>query len=149
MNNIRTKLAKVAVLLVISLGLFWFLDRFSPVSIFEPQSSGWVLWVSYANDLILPFAFYFFLCLGERWLKTWQVRALVAFAIPTLIEFGQYFYYRVASGRYVGAFDPLDILMYAIGVGLAVLVEQLLFAKLLKFWQQQNVALNSINTANR
>jgi hypothetical protein len=82
-------------------------------------------------------------------LKAWHARALVAFAIPTLIEFGQYFYYRVASGHYVGAFDPLDILMYAISVGVAVLVEQLVFAKLLKFWQQQNVALNSIHAANR
>jgi hypothetical protein len=129
MNNIRMKLAKVAVLLVISLGLFWFLDRFSPVSIFEPQSTGWELWMSYANDLILPFAFYFFLCLGERWLKTWQARALVAFAIPTLIEFGQALYQRSSASYYVGSFDPLDILMYAVGVGLAVLVEQSIFTK--------------------
>jgi glycopeptide antibiotics resistance protein len=154
MNNIRMKLAKVAVLLVISLGLFWLLDWFSPVSLFEPQSKGWELWMSYANDLILPFAFYFFLWLVERWLKTWQARALLAFAVPTLLEFGQGLYPWVSASRYftdryVGAFDPLDILMYAIGVGLAVLVEQLIFAKLLKFWQQQSVALNSINAANR
>lgn len=125
---------KIAILLAISLGLFWFSEQFSPANLFEPQSTGWVLWVSYAKDLIQPFAFYFFLCLGERWLKTWQTRALLVFALPTLLEFGQFLYYRVSSGHYVGAFDPLDIFMYATGVGLAVLVEQILFAKFLKFW---------------
>ena len=125
---------KIAILLAISLGLFWFSEQFSPANLFEPQSTGWVLWVSYAKDLIQPFAFYFFLCLGERWLKTWQTRALLVFALPTLLEFGQFLYYRVSSGHYVGAFDPLDIVMYATGVGLAVAVEQFIFSKFLKLW---------------
>jgi hypothetical protein len=133
-ETLRRPWMKIAILLAISLGLFLFSEQVSPASLFEPQSSGWVLWVSYAKDLIQPFAFYFFLCLGERWLKTWRVRALLAFTIPTLLEFGQFLYYRVSSGHYVGAFDPLDILMYLLGVGLAVLVEQFLFAKTLKFW---------------
>lgn len=131
-----TKLAKPAVLLVISLGLLWFSTQVFPLTLFEPFGTGWTLWASYANDLILPFAFYFFLCLGERWLKTWQVRALLAFAIPTLLEFGQDLYYRVDASRYVGAFDPLDILMYAISVGLAVIVERQVFTKRFKFWQE-------------
>lgn len=134
MKDGRAQLAKVAVPLVISLGLLWFSIDFSPVTLFEPQSTGWVLWISYANDLILPFAFYFFIRLGERWLKPWQWRALLAFAIPTLLEFGQYLYYRISSGYYVGAFDPVDILMYAIGVGLAVVLEQQVFAKRLNVW---------------
>lgn len=134
MKDIRAQFAKVAVPLVISLGLLWFSIDFSAVTLFEPQSTGWVLWVSYANDLILPFAFYFFVCLGERWLKPWQWRALLAFAVPTLLEFGQYLYCRISSGYYVGAFDPVDILMYAIGVGLAVVLEQQVFEKRLNVW---------------
>lgn len=126
--------AKAAVLLVISLGLLWFSQDFSPIRFFEPQSTGWVLWMSYAKDLILPFAFYFFLCLGERWLTTWRVRALFAFSIPTIVEFGQLLYYRVSTDRYVGSFDPLDLLMYAISVGLAVIIEQKVFPPLFKFW---------------
>jgi hypothetical protein len=126
--------AKAIILLVISLGLFWFSEAFSPLTIFEPQSTGWILWMSYAKALTQPFAFYFLLCLGERWLKTWRERAALAFALPALIEFGQFFYYRIWTGRYVGAFDPVDLLMYTIGVGLAVLVEQRVFGKLLKFW---------------
>ena len=149
MTSIRPQLAKAAIVLIISLGLLWFSEQFSPAAIFEPQSIGWRLWVSYAKDLIQPFAFYFLLCLGERWLKSWQERALLAFVTPTLIEFCQDLYRRVLASQYIGSFDPLDILMYAIGVGLAVIVEQLVFAKLLKFWQQQSVALTSINAADR
>lgn len=133
-REISPYLAKVAILLVISLGLLWFSIEFPPLLLFEPQSTGWSLWLSYASDLIQPFALYFFICLGEPWLKTWQSRALLAFAIPTLLEFGQYLYYQISSGHYVGAFDPLDILMYAISVGAAVAVDQQVFAKKLKIW---------------
>ena len=133
-RDFRTWMAKTAILFVISLGLLWLVEDLIPVTIFEPQSTGWVLWFSYAKDLILPFAFYFFLCLGERWLTTWGVRALLAFAIPTILEFGQLLYYQASSGRYVSSFDPLDILMYAVSVTLAVVVEQKVFARILKFW---------------
>jgi hypothetical protein len=132
-RNVSRRLVKIAILLVISLGLFSFSEAFSPVTIFEPESTGWKLWVSYAKALIQPFAFYFFLCLGERWLKTWRGRGLLAFAIPALLELGQYLYYQVASGHYVGAFDPIDLLVYAMGVSLAVIVEQKIFVKLIKF----------------
>ena len=133
-KNFPRRLAKAAIVVGISVGLFAFSEEFSPATIFEPQSVGWILWVGYANDLILPFALYFFLCLGERWLKTWQARAFLAFVIPTLLEFGQGLYYRIASGHYVGTFDPIDILMYAISVGLAAIMEQKFFSKLFKFW---------------
>ena len=133
-KNMSWQLAKAAILWLIALGLYWFTNSFPFYKIFEPQSTGWILWVSYANDLIQPFALYFFLCLGERWLRTWQVRALIALAIPVLLEFGQLFYHRFTTGRYVGAFDPWDIVIYSLSVGLAVVVEQKVFAKALKFW---------------
>ena len=133
-KNVSGQMTKAVILLVISLGLLWFTTDFSFFRIFESQSTGWVLWVSYAKDLLLPFAFYFFLCLAERWLKTWQVRALIAFTLPTMIEIYQGLYYQFTPTRYVGSFDPLDILVYAMGVGLAILIERKIFAKLLKFW---------------
>mgnify|MGYP001195863246 FL=1 len=134
------KARKIAFLLVLSLGLLWFTENFPVYRYFEPQSTGWTLWMSYAKDLIQPFAFYFFLCIGEKWLKTWRSRALVAFGLPTLMEFAQDLYYRIWAGYqhtlvYFGAFDPLDLLMYAIGVALAVLVERQVFAKIFKFWE--------------
>ncbi len=133
MKNIRTQLTKVAIILIISLAMLWVSEGFSPASIFESQSTGWVLWVSYAKNLILPFVFYLLICLAEKWVKTWQWRAVIAFAVPTLIEFYQNLYYRFSPTRYVGSFDLMDILMHAIGVGLAVFVEQKLIAKLLAF----------------
>jgi hypothetical protein len=128
------QLIKVVVLLFISLGLYLFTIDFPVYMLFQPQSAGWIFWVSYANNLILPFALYFFLCLGERWLKTWQVRAWIALAIPILLEFGQLLYYRFPVEHYVGSFDPLDIVMSIIGVGLAVLIERSVLAKLFKNW---------------
>ena len=127
--------AKMVISLLIALGLYLFSINFPFYIVFEPQSAGWVLWVSYANDLLQPFAFYFLLCLGERWLKTWQIRALIALAIPILLEIGQGLYYQFSPRQYVGSFDPLDILMYSISVGLAVLMEQRVFARRLKFWR--------------
>lgn len=133
-KNSAGQVAKAAILLAISLGLFFFSTSFPAFVVFEPQSTGWSLWVSYANDLILPFAFYFFICLTGQWLTSWQSRALLALTLPVLLEIGQGLYYQFSPTRYVGSFDPLDILMYAISVGLAVLLEQRVFAKLLKFW---------------
>jgi hypothetical protein len=131
-------MAKTVILLLISLGLYAFSNSFPFYKIFEPQSTGWILWVSYANDLIQPFALYFFLCLGERWLRTWQVRALIALAIPVLLEFGQLLYQllhaRFPVAYYFGAFDLMDIVMYIIGIGLAVLFERKVLAKFFKNW---------------
>jgi hypothetical protein len=135
-KNILGPWAKAAVLLVISLGLLWFSMDFPAFLLFKPQSAGWVLWFSYAKDLIQPFALYFFICLGERWLKNWQWRALIAFAIPTLLEIGQGLYYQFSPSRYIGAFDPMDIVMYAMSVGLAALIEQTILAKVFKFWSE-------------
>jgi hypothetical protein len=129
-KNILGRLKKVFILLLLSLGLYLFATDFPFHVFFEPQSAGWIFWVSYANNLILPFALYFFLCLGERWLRTWQVRAMIALAIPVLLELGQLLYYRFSTGRYVGSFDPLDIVMSTISVALAVLAERKVFAKL-------------------
>jgi len=133
-KSIFGQVIKAVFLLLISAGLYMFANDFPVYDVFEPQSAGWILWVSYANNLILPFALYFFLCLGERWLKTWQLRALLAFAIPVLLEFAQLLYYRLPHDHYVGSFDPWDIVMELLGVGLAVLIERRLFARLFKNW---------------
>lgn len=133
-KNKSARFARPTILLMLAVGLFWFSVDFPFYRVFAPESIGWKLWVSYAKDLIQPFAFYFFLCLGERWLKTWQVRALIALTIPVLLEFGQLLYYRISTApRYVGAFDIWDIVMYAISVALAVWIEQKILAKIFSF----------------
>lgn len=93
-----------------------------------------ILYASYFADLILPFGFYFLLITTEAFhpvMNRWWVKALTVFALCVTSEFLQYF------GIYALAvvFDPVDILMYAIGVFMAGLFDKLIFARLLPFWK--------------
>ena len=120
---------KPIILLIASLGILWFTFNFPAGKYLEFGSMAYKLYFSYFNDLAQPFAFYLFLCLFEKWippLKTWQGRALAAFALPSLMEIGQQVYYWFFSGHYVGAFDPLDFGVYALGILSAVGVERVM-----------------------
>ena len=91
------------------------------------------LYASYFADIVLPFGFYFLTILLQPQisvLNSWQGRALSVFALCTTSEILQYF------GIYALAvvFDPLDILMYALGVLLAAALDRLLLARRLPFW---------------
>ena len=93
----------------------------------------YTLYYSYVGDIVLPFALYFMLALNDSqvsFLKLWYVKAGIVFTGATLMEILQYF------GVYAlgVTFDPLDILMYGIGVLLAALIEVKLFARYLKSW---------------
>jgi hypothetical protein len=92
------------------------------------------LYHSYFADIALPFAFYFLLSLSEHrhaFLKQWWVKTLAVFALcatsETLQFFGVFALARV--------FDPLDYVMYGIGVFLAASVDRIVFAKSLSFWE--------------
>ncbi len=62
--------------------------------------------------------------------------ALIALAVPVLLELGQLLYELLSTrfpvAHYFGAFDPIDIVIYIISVGLVVLIERKILAKLLK-----------------
>ena len=88
---------------------------------------------SYASDIMIPFGLYFLLCINEstmRFLRKWYVKALFIFGITTIIEILQLF------GVYIVGvtFDILDILMYAIGVMIAVLSDRLIIKGFIPFW---------------
>ena len=88
---------------------------------------------SYFSDLALPFGFYFLLSISEEkttFLKKWWVKAGIVFLMASLAEVGQYF------GLYIlgRTFDPIDFIVYAFGVLLAVLVDRL-FSMVFKFWK--------------
>ena len=88
---------------------------------------------SYASDIMIPFGLYFLLCINEstmRYLRKWYVKALFIFGITTIIEILQLF------GVYIVwvTFDILDILMYAIGVMIAVLSDRLILKRFIPFW---------------
>jgi hypothetical protein len=88
---------------------------------------------SYFADIAIPFGYYFLLVLVEdqiRPLQKWFVKAIAIFALCSLSETLQYFgIYALAS-----VFDPLDFVMYAIGVALAAFVDRIIFTRLFRFW---------------
>ena len=88
---------------------------------------------SYAADIIIPFSFYFLLTLSERRhpvLKAWWVKLLAIFALCSASEVLQFFgVFALAR-----VFDPLDFVMYGVGVLLAAGVDRLVLARSLAFW---------------
>jgi len=112
-----------------------------------------VLYYSYFTDIVLPFGLYFLLCPTEEhfrailrsdapeavkrktstaltFLGNWRWKAVSVFSIASFIEVLQAFGVPL-FGR---TFDPLDFAMYAAGVLLAVLADQLLLERLLPRW---------------
>lgn len=88
---------------------------------------------AYASDIMIPFAAYFLLSLNEiqfRFLQKWYIKALTVFAVMTFSEIMQYF------GIYFfgDTFDWLDILMFGIGVSIAVCFDTFVLKKLIPFW---------------
>ncbi|NLE75534.1 MAG: hypothetical protein GX605_02130 [Chloroflexi bacterium] len=93
------------------------------------------LYPSYFSDVVLPFAFYFLLVQVEGpkgpLLRHWAAKAAVAFVTPALAETCQGFGIPVLGAT----FDPLDYLMYALGAGLAALVDVQVFSRMFSFWR--------------
>ena len=77
---------------------------------------------NYFADIALPFGFYFLLIYVEdrhRVFRPWHVKALAVFSLVSTSEVLQYFgIYALAR-----VFDPLDFVMYAVGVLLAALFD--------------------------
>ena len=86
----------------------------------------------YFADIIIPFGFYFLLILIEKEhpkLKLWFVKAILVFLLCALSETLQYFgIYALAS-----VFDPIDYVMYGVGVILAAFIDRQLFKKYFHF----------------
>ena len=94
------------------------------------------LYYSYFSDIIIPFGFYFLLCLNERSiqvLRKWYVKFLFVFSACTILEILQNY------GIYVFGmtFDPVDIIMFALGTGAAAFIDEKIFASTLWFWKTQ------------
>ena len=75
----------------------------------------------YMIDVLLPFVMYLVLGISElSILQSGITRSIFVFAIGAVVETLQYFGVPI-FGR---TFDPLDYLMYGIGIGLAVIFEK-------------------------
>ena len=87
----------------------------------------------YLIDILLPFALYFLLCPQDAifpFLRPWFVKGLPVFAIGFSVEVAQ-FYGVPIFGR---TFDPLDFVMYGIGVMLAAIIDTTALSRISEFW---------------
>ena len=97
----------------------------------------YLFYYSYISDLIIPFGVYFLLCINELYIKIfqkWYVKAAFIIGFTTLAEILQ------LLGIYALGitFDPVDILIYVLGVGIAVIFDRLLFKRFIPFWDLEN-----------
>ena len=94
----------------------------------------YIYYQSYAGDLMIPFGAYYLLCMNEirlQFLRKWFVKALLVFCAMTFSEIMQLY------GLYLFGvtFDLADILMYGIGVIVAVLFDKEIFERILPYWK--------------
>jgi hypothetical protein len=78
----------------------------------------------YMIDILLPFAMYLILGVsGQPIARSGLARGALVFAIGAIAETMQYFGVPIFGQT----FDPLDYLMFGIGIGLAALLEGIVF----------------------
>ncbi|WP_372770372.1 hypothetical protein [Lutibacter sp.] len=91
------------------------------------------LFHSYFADIAIPFGYYLLLVLLEdeyKLIKKWYVKAIAVFVLCSLSETLQYFgVYALAR-----VFDPIDYVMYALGVVLAAFTDRIIFKRMFSFW---------------
>jgi hypothetical protein len=86
----------------------------------------------YLLDILLPFALYFLLSLQKLpLLSSWLVKGVLVLGAAFLVEIAQSFGVPVFGRTY----DPLDFVMYAAGVMLAILLDTTLFPRVFAFWK--------------
>ncbi len=91
---------------------------------------------SYFSDLVIPFSAYFLLTLSEEQIplfRSWFGKAGTVLMLTAAAETAQYFgFYALGV-----TFDPLDIVMYAIGVLLAAFLDVKVFARHVSGWARR------------
>ena len=94
------------------------------------SGSLFTLYYGYFSDIIVPFGMYFLLYLNEthiHFLRDWRVKAILIFGIASTTEILQCFGVPILGLT----FDPLDFVMFGVGVLLAVVVDQCLINRFL------------------
>ena len=88
---------------------------------------------SYFSDVAIPFAFYFLLCLTDdriTRLRTSFAKGLTVFFSATGAELLQ----GVGVPLLGRTFDTWDVVMYAVGTGMAVLLDALVLSRFVRAW---------------
>jgi hypothetical protein len=88
----------------------------------------------YLIDILLPMALYLLISLFQnKLIRSAPFRACAVFGFGCLVEASQYFGHPIFGTT----FDPLDILAYTGGVSLGVLLDLILFPRLISNWIEQ------------
>jgi Protein of unknown function (DUF2809) len=87
----------------------------------------------YLIDILLPMVLYLLMGLFEiRWIRSPILRATAVFLFGCAVETSQY----LGRPFFGSTFDPLDILAYAGGVLLGVLLDLVLFPHFIPRWDE-------------
>src|SRR5512146_2898946 len=85
----------------------------------------------YLIDILLPMALYLLMSLfPNKLLRSRLFRACAIFGFGCFVEVSQYFGHPVFGST----FDPLDVLAYAAGVLLGILLDSILFPRVIPHW---------------
>jgi len=109
----------VSILLLIALVHFFRVGTYLRGTLFT-------LYYSYFSDVVVPFGMYFLLCLSDvrvYVLRKWHVKAMLVFGVASSTEVMQAFGVPLLGRTY----DPLDFVMFGVGVLFAALVDRFLF----------------------
>ena len=85
----------------------------------------------YLLDILVPFGFYFLLCLSKfPLLKSWIVKSILVFGVASFTEIAQFFGVPIFGQT----FDPVDFVMFGMGVILAAILDIIVFPRIFDFW---------------
>ena len=130
----KTKKVRVAVSIIIPVALLHFVTGPAYKGPYPEFVNGYLL------DILIPFAFYFLLCSQDvttPFLRPWITKALPVFAVGCLVEASQAFGVPILGET----FDPLDLVMYAVGVLAAAGLDTLLCPRVFSFWLPRDAPL--------
>jgi len=115
----------ITTLIALTVGLLHFVTGESYRGPFPAFVNGYLI------DILLPMVLYLLLGLFEvRWIRSPIFRALAVFIFGCVVEISQY----LGRPFFGSTFDPLDILAYASGVLLGILLDQVLFPRIFPGW---------------
>ena len=100
------------------------------------EGKAFELYAGYFSDVVIPFGYYFLMFLSEEhwpFLRHWETKSAVVFLMAVAAEALQYIGVPVLGST----FDPLDFVMYAIGVLSAAVVDRQVFSRVFGFWPRE------------
>ena len=88
----------------------------------------------YLIDILLPMTLFLLMDLFQnKVIRSTAFRACAIFGFGCLVEASQYFGYPIFGNT----FDPFDILAYAGGILLGILLDLVMFPRLIPHWAEQ------------